>query len=196
MNQADAPAHGCTSYVLSIIVAAFLIPETSAFHAHTIHTVHTRLCELACNASSDQQSSTIETSKQSQARKQQQQQKPALSPLEQRLPARVRQLNDWSDAPAAAVVIQKPTAVVAARQQAHSTTQQPKQAAAQQPRAVRMSRVELQAILTRLQSGTDHTIIHSAHHSYRILLTRGICYCCYLFVQRLRMQSLPSSCNL
>jgi hypothetical protein len=158
MHQADAPAHGCTSYVLSIIVAAFLIPETSAlFHAHTAQTVHTRLCELASKASSDQQSSTNNNSKQSQTRRQQQQQKPALRPVEQRLPATVRRLNDWSDVPAAAVVVQKPTAVVAARQRAQSTMQQPKQAAAQQPRAARMSRVELQAILTRLQSGIDHT---------------------------------------
>eukprot|EP00953_Heterococcus_sp_UTEX-ZZ885_P031321 16442-Heterococcus_DN1.PRE.9 len=151
MHQADAPAHGCTSYVLSIIVAAFLISETSAFHTHTVHTVHTRLCELACKAgNSDQQSTAKNTAKQ--------QQQPTLRPKEQRLPATVRRLNDWSDAPAA-VVVQKPTAAVAARQRAQSTTQQPKQAAAQQPRAVRMSRVELQAILTRLQSETSHTVI-------------------------------------
>jgi hypothetical protein len=164
-HQADAPAHACISYVLGITVAALLILATSAFHAQTTYTAHTRLCELACKAgNSDQQSTTKNAAKQSQTRKQQQQQKPALSPLEQRPPARVRRLNDWSDAPtAAAIAVQKPTAAVASRQQTHSTTQQPKQQQAAAPRAVRMSRVELQAILTRLQSGADHSDMNNVH---------------------------------
>jgi hypothetical protein len=177
-HQADAPAHPRIRYVLSITVAVFLTPESKAYyHAHCAHTRFSS----ACKASSEQQAAnTKNASKQSQPRRQQEQRRTSA----QSRPPTVRRLNDWSDGPSAAA-IQK-SAVAPANQQELSILQQPKlqqAAAGQQQRAMRMSRVELQAILIRLQSGNSHTCLSNGHQSVQIVTDEGhsLFCCCSLY---------------